>query len=383
LTDTSTAAQTITVAADASVTLNLGTDTTGTESITATALLDGQVLTLTGSNNATLSFADGDIDAHAYVGALVVTGTGTMGQFTTGTVSSSISSTGATTIVASAMADGQLLTTSGAGDLTITGLQADLATTGSGALAVTTLAVATGLTVTITDTAAVVRSINADLLADGVVLTLAGTGTGATSNTISLVAGDLTSTMTGDLIVNATTGTNVITTGAGNDTITGGAGNDNMTGGLGNDTFKIAFGGEGSDTIQDFTVADDVIHFTGGSDVAGVNGQLSTYAIVSTSTLPLAAGLTVIDNTTASGSATDLTAANVAAYLAGYDTTGIISGATDKSYIVVSDGTDSAIFKVTNDAVNAIADTELTLIVTLAGITDTTTLSVANFPDFV
>ena len=59
----------------ATITLALGSDTTGTEAITATALTDGDVLTLTGANNATIAFDEGDITASAYTGALTVTAT--------------------------------------------------------------------------------------------------------------------------------------------------------------------------------------------------------------------------------------------------------------------------------------------------------------------
>jgi len=75
LTDTTTAAQTITVVDVATITLALGSDVTGTDAITATALTDADVLTMTGSNNATVSLVAGDLTASAYTGALTVTAT--------------------------------------------------------------------------------------------------------------------------------------------------------------------------------------------------------------------------------------------------------------------------------------------------------------------
>ena len=61
LTDTSTAAQSVTVGSVATITLALGSDTTGTDAIVATELSDGQVLTMTGANDATVAFDEGDI----------------------------------------------------------------------------------------------------------------------------------------------------------------------------------------------------------------------------------------------------------------------------------------------------------------------------------
>ena len=211
---------------------------------------DGDVLTITGSNDATLAFDDANIVASAYTGALTVTGTGTTGQFTTGSASSSISSTGATAIVATAMGTGETLTTSGAGAVTITGLAASLTSTSSAAHTITVvddlaMTLALGTSVVGTD------AITATALTDADVLTM----TGANDATVSLVAGDLTaSAYTGALTVTATTGTNIIVTGSGADTITGGDGADTIT------------GGAGADTI-DFSVGDDVDTYimTGGA----------------------------------------------------------------------------------------------------------------------
>jgi hypothetical protein len=204
LTDTSTAAQNITVASVASqITLALGADLTGTDAITATVLTDGQVLTLTGANDATVAFADGDINASTYTGALTVTGTGTTGKFTTGTVASSISSTGATEIDATAMADDQTLTTSGAGPITVTGLVADL----------------------------------------------------------------IASATTGAVDVTAGSGSQSIETGSGYDIITGGTGDDTFIGGRGNDTFVISYiETSGSDQFFKFTTSTDVATVAEGRD---------------------------------------------------------------------------------------------------------------------
>jgi hypothetical protein len=174
-------------------------------------MTDGDVLTMTGSNNATVAFDDADLTASAYAGVLTVTGTGTTGQFTTGSASNTISSTGATAIVATAMGTGETLTTSGAGAVTITGLAASLTSTSSAAHTITVvddlaMTLALGTSTTGTD------AITATALTDGDVLTM----TGSNNATVSLVAGDLTaSAYTGALTVTATTGTNIIVTGSG------------------------------------------------------------------------------------------------------------------------------------------------------------------------
>lgn len=54
--------------------------------------------------------------------------------------------------------------------------------------------------------------------------------------------------------------------GAGDDLLVGGAGNDTLTGGTGKDQFGFLTSGEGIDSIQDFSVADDVIRISPGFD---------------------------------------------------------------------------------------------------------------------
>ena len=84
LTKTSTAATDITLAARATGTLALGADTTGTDAITADALLDTEVLTMTGANDATVALVAGDLSATTYTGALTVTATSGTNVIATG-----------------------------------------------------------------------------------------------------------------------------------------------------------------------------------------------------------------------------------------------------------------------------------------------------------
>jgi hypothetical protein len=84
--DASTAVQTITIVAVTDITLALGTDTNGTDAVTGTALTDGQVLTMTGTNDVTVSIGLGDLTATAYAGIMTVTTTDTgTNVITTGT----------------------------------------------------------------------------------------------------------------------------------------------------------------------------------------------------------------------------------------------------------------------------------------------------------
>jgi len=76
LTDASTSAISVTLAARATGTLALGADTTGTDAVVGTALLDAQVVTMTGANDATVSLGLGDLSAATYTGVMTVTAGG-------------------------------------------------------------------------------------------------------------------------------------------------------------------------------------------------------------------------------------------------------------------------------------------------------------------
>ncbi len=82
----------------------------------------------------------------------------------------------------------------------------------------------------------------------------------------------------GDDVLFGEAGNDIIKGGAGDDVITGGTGADNMTGGTGSDTFVVSNSDlDGSlDSIQDFTLDEDVIKFEGIGSSANVAYDANT-----------------------------------------------------------------------------------------------------------
>ena len=221
------------------------------------------------------------------------------------------------------------------------------------------------------------------------------TVTTATTDGFTLVANAAGSTLIGSAGNDVFTGN-----AAASSTITGGAGDDTINlGAAGNaDTIKIAFGGEGIDTVANFKDAEDIIDFTGTSDVANVS-NLTTFDAATlvgngnaagNATVVANDGLMVVDNGNANtANAAGLTTAQVAAYLANIDAdTDTVNVAYENTnsvfYIVVSDGTDSALFKAdaNGNSDNVIDANELTKIVTFTGLSDAGSLTTADFADF-
>lgn len=212
--------------------------------------------------------------------------------------------------------------------------------------------------------------------ATGAVTFTAGSSTG--TSTITTGAGnDVVTAGTGALSATTGAGSDSITGGAGNDTIvsgnsadtvsggagvddiTGGNGADNLTGGAGADIFQYDAVAEGGDTITDFTSASDTL------DVDGIlNGLTKVYEEIAND----AADITTDANVIVVGGSTDI--ATAAALIAADATVTGTAG-----LIVISNGTSTSVYHTTNLG----TDGTETLLVTLTGIANATSLVTADF----
>lgn len=178
----------------------------------------------------------------------------------------------------------------------------------------------------------------------------------------STVVGTGAYSITGSSGINVITGdsgADTIDGGAGADTITGAGGNDILTGGAGADVFDFnSVANDGSDTIVDFASGSDVMDFDGILD--GVTKGYSEIATVG--------GNFVASNVIVIGGTTTIAAA-ATAIAADADVIATVG------LIVISNGVDTLVYHSTDLADNG---TE-TLLVTLSGITDTSTLVTGDF----
>jgi hypothetical protein len=85
---TSTGGMAVTLASVATSTVAFGTDTTGTHTVNANALTNGQELTLTGSDIGAVTLVGGDLDASTYAGVLTVTATSGTNEIKVGSAGS-------------------------------------------------------------------------------------------------------------------------------------------------------------------------------------------------------------------------------------------------------------------------------------------------------
>ena len=177
----------------------------------------------------------------------------------------------------------------------------------------------------------------------------------------------------------------------GADVITGGAGNDTMIGSAGADIYKIAFGGEGVDTIT-FVIADDKIDFTGDSDVVdALNGDLDVDAMTladGVAAVVLSHGLTIISgatNTAVDAGAT-LTAAEIATYFGDLSGAGgntvTVASATDVAYVLVQGAAGVATLAQVTGGTDLVIDAADVTIIAHLGTLNTEDFTSANFSDF-
>ena len=216
---------------------------------------------------------------------------------------------------------------------------------------------------------------------------------GAGDDTIDGAAGnDVLSGGAGDDQLNGGAGGDQLTGGAGDDQLNGGDGDDTLVGGAGDDTVdlgagtdtvQVAFGGEGQDTILNFTAGagGDVFEFTGTIDTTNAeNGRetVSVSGIIDNDT-----GLVIVDGSDAAD------AAGVEDLFDGATLDLALANADDELYLLSDDGTDSYLFRLadTGDGSGGAADSEITadevtLVATFEGVGDATTLTADNIPAF-
>jgi len=247
--------------------------------VDATALADGNTLTLDGQAEFTVTHLKGDLEASGLTGTLDVTtddiaGAGTI-DITTGSNDTSITA-GALlplgtaddiAVHAAQLADGKTLTLAGPADFTVDNLVGDLDAKGlSGDLDVTTADVA-DLSIT---TGAGANTIDATALAGGHTLDLEGDDDAS----VSLTDGNLdahtdTGVLTVEVLVNGATSANTITTGSNDIHVTGDELGDDIT----VDATALADGntltldGKAQFTVSGLAGDLDATHLTGDLDV--------------------------------------------------------------------------------------------------------------------
>jgi hypothetical protein len=185
----------------------------------------------------------------------------------------------------------------------------------------------------------------------------------------------------------------------GNNTVTGGAGNDTITMGAGNDVLTFAYGGEGTDTVAEFTTGGtDTINFTGTIDTnqGSSTTKTNTEVFLGNADNAIETGLIVIDNNAASNAAADADSLSVADIVDRLNDLGddnnagagdnILSftAAADVAYGIISNGTNSALIRLNaaGDGDTVIEAADVSILAILNGIADAGTILAAQFADF-
>jgi hypothetical protein len=220
---------------------------------------------------------------------------------------------------------------------------------------------------------------------------------GAVKTTINAGDGKDSITLSGAKLVGKLT----VDAGAGDDTIdlsadvaagAGGAVAKAITTGAGSDTVTVfsaatIANAQSGTVIADFTVgsAGDKLDFsTNQSDVVAKVTYVEKTVNAGDAGYTLANGFTALKTDSAP---TALDTTTIATWLSDIDAAGVATTAIDATtskimYFAVSDGTDTGIYQVVNDATAAVTAAEMNLMVTLTGVTDATTLNADNLADF-
>jgi Ca2+-binding RTX toxin-like protein len=212
----------------------------------------------------------------------------------------------------------------------------------------------------------------------------------------------------GNDTLTAATGATTLNGGAGNDTLNGGAGGDFLNSGTGNDTIDgnggddtVVLGvgshtiihagnatGDGSYTISGFTAGagGDVIDFQTNAASEGAATVSNYESVANAGTVSAGTGLVVVGGTSVGGVAESDVETLLGAGAANITLLGAFNAATDEFYLLTDDGTNSYLFNVDSGGTTAgvtAAEETITLYVTFSGIADCTTLTAANFADFI
>jgi Ca2+-binding RTX toxin-like protein len=172
-------------------------------------------------------------------------------------------------------------------------------------------------------------------------------------------------------------GTDSIVVGAGNHTIQGGTGADTITLGAGNETveYKTAHVGAttaAADIITGFGTGTNVVDFTDLTNT-DLRGNGSGFEVVAAGANAVAANTGIVEATGDVGDFAVSTALGAANTNTGWATGDIV-------YYLFTDGTDTALFRLSETTGNTTLDTG-SLVATFKGV-DETTFSAANFADF-
>jgi hypothetical protein len=202
------------------------------------------------------------------------------------------------------------------------------------------------------------------------VLTLDASG--YATNGVALTGGSAADTLTGS------NQADIIVGGAGADSITGGQGADTLTGGDGVDTFVMlaATINTGNDTITDFTVGSSGDRI----DLGFLTIPTALTSITMTGTATVATNNIYVVNYGGAIGTTDFSGATGFATLFGAGKALGTTVATTDDFMVVVQGTDrTVILAYENPAATTLANTDVDAIVTLTGVTSSSTFVIDNF----
>jgi Ca2+-binding RTX toxin-like protein len=214
---------------------------------------------------------------------------------------------------------------------------------------------------------------------------------GAGNDTLTAATGATTlNGGAGNDTLNGGAGDDLITSGTGNDTIDGNGGDDTVTLGVGNHTIIHAGDGtgDGAYTITGFTAGagGDVIDLQSNAASESAATVSNYESVANAGTVSAGTGLVVVGGTSVGGTAESDVETLLGGGGANITLLGAFDAATDEFYLLTDDGTNSYLFNVDSGGTTAgvtAAEETITLYVTFSGISDCTTLTAANFADFI